>query len=140
MKDYSSFFSLLLENIDSSYPHCDVPIAAMLVDENDSVVSIKHNTRETNNSILGHAEINAIIDASKKLGRWNLSDLTLLVTLKPCSMCQEIIKQSRIKKVIYLLDKPDFKREYYKTEFLKFDSGLAVIYKEKLSSFFKEKR
>lgn len=140
MKDYSSFFSLLLSVIDSSYQHCDVPIAAMLVDENDNVISIKHNTREVNCSVLGHAEINTIIDASKKLGRWNLSDLTLLVTLKPCSMCEEIIKQSRIKKVIYLLDKPSFKREYYKTEFIKYDSDLALIYKEKLSSFFKEKR
>ena len=140
MRDYSSFFYLLLNHLDSSFPHCDVPIAAMLLDENDNVVSISHNTRELNDSVLEHAEINVILDASKKLGRWNLSDLTLLVTLNPCSMCEEIIKQAKIKKVVYLLDKPSYKKEYYKTEFLKFDSDLAVIYKVKLSAFFKEKR
>ncbi len=140
MKDYSYFFSLLLNECDSSYQHSDVPIAAMLIDDNDNIVSIAHNTREINHNVLEHAEINAIINASKKLERWNLSDLTLLVTLKPCSMCESIIKQSRIRKVIYLLDKPDFKKEFDNTDFLLFESDLSRSYKDKLSSFFKEKR
>lgn len=134
------FFSLLIDECNSSYQHSDVPIAAMLIDENDNVVALSHNTRELNNSIIEHAEVNVILEASKKLGRWNLSDLTLLVTLKPCSMCQEIIKQARIRHVYYLLDKPAYKKEYDKTVFVNYESSLANVYREKLSSFFKEKR
>ena len=138
--DFIYFFSLLLKDIDSSYPHYDVPISALLVDQNNNVVSLKHNTRELNHSVIEHAEVNVILDASKKLGRWNLSDLTMFVTLKPCSMCQSIIKQSRIKKVYYLLDKPDFKKEFEGTEFQIIDSPLSLEYRDKLSAFFKEKR
>ena len=140
MKDSSYFFSLLLKELDSSYAHCDVPIAALLVDQNDNVISISHNTRELNNNVLEHAEVNVIVDACSKLSRWNLSDLTMYVTLKPCSMCESIIKQARINRVYYLLDKPSFKKEYDKTEFILDNNFLSIEYKEKLSSFFQEKR
>jgi tRNA(Arg) A34 adenosine deaminase TadA len=38
--------------------------------------------------------------AGKKIGRWQLFDVTLYVTLNPCPMCRQAIKQARIKKVI----------------------------------------
>ena len=82
-----------------------------------------------------------IKEASKILERWNLSDCELYVTLKPCSMCSEIIKQSRILKVYYLLDKLDYKKEFSKSKFLKFESKEnEQMYSKILSDFFKDKR
>lgn len=117
----------------------DVPIGALIV-LNDEIISYGYNTREKDHSVLGHAEINAIEQATRKLKRWNLSDCELYVSLEPCSMCKEIIKQTRLKKVYYLLSKPDSKKEYDKTQFIKLESNSEQTYAGVLSEFFKKKR
>ena len=117
----------------------DVPIGALIV-LNDEIISYGYNTREKDHSVLGHAEINAIEQATRKLKRWNLSDCELYVSLEPCSMCKEIIKQTRLKKVYYLLSKPDSKKEYDKTQFIKLESNSEQTYASVLSEFFKKKR
>ena len=117
----------------------DVPIGALIV-LNDEIISYGYNTREKDHSVLGHAEINAIEQATRKLKRWNLSDCELYVSLEPCSMCKEIIKQTRLKKVYYLLSKPDSKKEYDKTQFIKLESNSEQTYAGALSEFFKKKR
>ena len=73
----------------------DVPVGAIIV-QNGEIIATGYNTREKSNDILGHAEINAIKKATKKINNWNLSMCDLYVTLKPCSMCMEIIKKCRI--------------------------------------------
>ena len=78
----------------------DVPIGAVIV-ENDKIISKAHNTREKTHMITRHAEINAIEKACKKKQTWHLDKCTLYVTLEPCPMCLETIKQARIKEVIY---------------------------------------
>ena len=117
----------------------DVPIGAIIV-LNNEIIAVGYNTREKDHSVLGHAEINAIEQATRKLKRWNLSDCELYVSLEPCSMCKEIIKQTRLKKVYYLLSKPDSKKEYDKTQFIKLESNSEQTYACVLSEFFKKKR
>ena len=117
----------------------DVPIGALIV-LNDEIISYGYNTREKDYSVLGHAEINAIEQATRKLKRWNLSDCELYVSLEPCSMCKEIIKQARLSKVYYLLSKPDSKKEYDKTKFIKLKSNIEQMYVNILSEFFKKRR
>lgn len=117
----------------------DVPIGALIV-LNNEIIAFGYNTREKDHSVLGHAEINAIEQATRKLKRWNLSDCELYVSLEPCSMCKEIIKQTRLKKVYYLLSKPDSKKEYDKTQFIKLESNSKQTYANILSDFFKKKR
>ena len=116
----------------------DVPIGAIIV-LNNEIIAVGYNTREKDHSVLGHAEINAIEQATRKLKRWNLSDCELYVSLEPCSMCKEIIKQTRLKKVYYLLSKPDSKKEYDKTQFIKLESNSEQTYASVLSEFFKKK-
>ncbi len=118
----------------------DVPIGAIIVKDGVLVAS-GFNTREKNQSVLGHAEINCILKAKEKLNNWNLSGCDMYVTLKPCSMCTEIIKQSRINNVYYLLDKPEEKKDFYKTRFEKLnEKNKEQEYLEILSNFFKELR
>ena len=134
------YIDICIEETKISYQKGDVPIGAVIV-QNGRIIAKGHNTRENNHDILGHAEINVIKEASKILERWNLSDCELYVTLKPCSMCSEIIKQSRILKVYYLLDKLDYKKEFSKSKFLKFESKEnEQMYSKILSDFFKDKR
>lgn len=134
------YIDVCLDEARISYQQSDVPIGAIIV-KNGEIIAKSHNTREMDKSILGHAEINAILSASKLLNRWNLSDCELYVTLKPCSMCMEVIKQSRIGKIYYLLDKLDYKKEFTKSEFIKInEKGSEQTYQKMLSDFFKDKR
>ena len=79
----------------------DVPVGALIVNENGEIVSSGKNEREKDNDPTAHAEIVAIRKASEKIGSWRLDDLTLFVTLEPCVMCAGAILQSRIKRLVF---------------------------------------
>ena len=112
----------------------EVPISAIIV-KNNKILVKAYNNRNKKNSILGHAEIIAINKATKKLKDWRLFDCDLYVTLKPCSICENIIKQSRIR------NKPETKKEYNKTIFNKLNNTKnEQKYVKVLNNFFKKKR
>lgn len=134
MDVYSELVGLSKKSLESN----DVPIGALII-RNKEVIGSGFNTREKGQNVLGHAEINAIIDAQKNLGNWNLYGCVLYVTLKPCSMCMEVIKQARIDKVYYILDKYDSKKEYDKTEIIKMNVDEEEILMI-LRDFFKKLR
>ena len=118
----------------------EVPVSAIIV-KNDKLISKAFNKREQSHNVLAHAEVIAIKKASKKLKTWRLFDCDLYVTLKPCSICENIIKQSRIRNVYYLIDKPDTKKEYNKTKFNKTNIGTyEQMYELILKNFFQKKR
>lgn len=77
----------------------EVPIGAVLV-QNDVIIGKNHNTRVKDNCVLGHAEINLLLDVTKKTPDWRLNDSILYVTLLPCPMCAGAINQARIKKIV----------------------------------------
>lgn len=136
-------FDICIEEAKKALLHDDIPIGALIVKDN-KIIAKAHNTREVNKNILEHAEINAISFSSRKLNTWNLSDCDLYVTLEPCSMCKEVIKQSRIKNVYFLLKKLDYKKEYNKTEIIYSNQENLKENEQKyakmLSEFFKSKR
>ena len=57
--------------------------------------------RENWTDATAHAELIAIQEACRKLGRWRLSGLTLYVTIEPCPMCAGAIVMSRVDRVVY---------------------------------------
>ena len=81
--------------------HGDVPVSAIIVDENGAVIGRGKNERVKNNDPLAHAEIVAIKDAASKLSNWRFDQLTLIVTLEPCAMCAGAIVQSRFKRLVF---------------------------------------
>lgn len=84
----------------------EVPIGAVIV-KNNEVISYGFNQKEKNGSVLAHAEMIAIEEASKKMNNWRLDDCDIYVTLDPCPMCASAIKQSRIKNVYSALNNAD---------------------------------
>ena len=77
----------------------EVPIGCVIVCEG-KIIGRGYNRRNTDKSVLCHAEITAIRKACKKIGDWRLEDCTLYVTLEPCQMCAGAIVQSRIPRVV----------------------------------------
>lgn len=136
----SEIFNILMENANKSLENNDVPVGAVIV-KDGKVLAFGYNTREKDQNVLGHAEINTILEAQRFLNNWNLSGCDMYVTLVPCSMCLEIIKQSRIDNIYYLLDKPASKKEFNKTKMQKInDANYENKYADLLSDFFKKLR
>ena len=79
----------------------DVPVGALVVNEQGEVLGTGHNLREENNDPTAHAEIVAMRMAAAKLNNWRMDDLTMIVTLEPCAMCAGAISQSRFKRVVF---------------------------------------
>ena len=79
----------------------DVPVGALIVNEQGKVVATGQNLREKDNDPTAHAEMVAIKNAGNKIGNWRLDDLTLVVTLEPCVMCAGAIAQSRMKRLVF---------------------------------------
>lgn len=120
----------------------EVPIAALIIDENGKIISKAYNTRNIKQQTINHAEILAITKANKKLKSWRLNKCTLYVTIEPCDMCKSVIKESRIQNVYYLLPRLPEKNQYNKTIFnkLKDMSEKEDKYQEIINKFWKNKR
>lgn len=140
MSKDKNIIDLLIKLANKAYQKGEIPVSAVLV-KNQKVISKKYNLKEKTKDITAHAEILCIREAARKLKSWNLSNCDLYVTLKPCNMCMEIIKQSRINNVYYLLDKLDYKHEFTKTNFQKMESQNNIeTYQQLLSDFFQNMR
>ena len=83
-----------------------MPVGAVVVDDTGDCIGIAENRRERDRDPTGHAEILALRQAARHLGRWQLQDCTLYVTLEPCPMCAGAIIQARIRLLVYGADDP----------------------------------
>ena len=79
----------------------DVPVGALVVNDQGEIIGVGENLREKNNDPTAHAEIVAIKNAAQKIGNWRLDDLTMVVTLEPCAMCAGAIVQTRMKRLVF---------------------------------------
>ncbi len=79
----------------------DVPVGALIIDENGNVISQAANMREAQHDPTAHAEMLAIRWAAERLGTWRLETATLVVTLEPCVMCAGAIVLSRLSRVVF---------------------------------------
>lgn len=96
---YEKYMLEALKEAKKAYKIGEIPVGAVLVYENQ-IIARAHNTRITDNCVLGHAEINVIRQANSLLQNWRLENAILYVTLLPCPMCASAINQARIKRVI----------------------------------------
>ncbi len=83
----------------------EVPVGAVAVHEG-GIVGRGANRRESARDPTAHAEILAIQDAARTLGRWRLTGVTLVVTLEPCAMCAGAMVLARIDRLVYGADDP----------------------------------
>ena len=79
----------------------DVPVGAVLLNADGSVLALAHNEREKLHDPTAHAEVLAIRRAAELRGDWRLTDTTLVVTLEPCVLCAGAILSARIPRVVF---------------------------------------
>lgn len=115
----------------------DVPVSCVIV-KNNKIIAYDYNKKNKTKNPLAHAEILTIKKAAKKLNAYNLNDCELYVTLCPCNMCKEVIKESRIKKVYYILEQKKTINDTCKYE--KIETDINDYFSSELSDFFNNKR
>lgn len=80
----------------------DVPVGAVVLDSTGAIIGRGYNQREIPPyDPSAHAEVVALRQAAKRLGRWRLDGCTLVVTLEPCAMCAGAIVNARIATVVF---------------------------------------
>jgi len=79
----------------------DVPVGAVLLDSDGTVLAHAHNEREASHDPTAHAEVLAIRRAAELRGTWHLDDTTLVVTLEPCVLCAGAILAARIPRLVF---------------------------------------
>ena len=97
-----------------------------------------------------HAEINAIINASKNINNYRLNNTKMYVTLEPCHMCAKAIIDARIDEIIFAAPEPktgsiiSIDNIYERIKFnhkISYKHGLLMDESSKLlSDFFKTRR
>lgn len=94
------FMRLALAEAENALATGDVPIGAVAV-LNGRVIGAGCNQREADHDPTAHAEMIAIQQAARTLGRWRLDDVTLYCTLEPCPMCAGAMVLARLPRLVY---------------------------------------
>jgi len=128
----------------------EVPVAAIVVDEQNGLVAESGNFRERHHDPTAHAEVLALRQAGQRRGHWNLTGCTLYVTLEPCPMCAGAIALSRVSLLVYgaddfkagavrsVLNIPDSAASYHRLTVL--NGILAPQCREQLQTWFARRR
>jgi tRNA(adenine34) deaminase len=78
----------------------EVPIGAVVVVDG-RVAGRGRNARERLRDPTAHAEVLALQEASRALGRWRLTGATVYATLEPCPMCAGALVNARVERLVY---------------------------------------
>jgi tRNA(adenine34) deaminase len=96
----ASFMRQALTLAEQAAEEGEVPVGAVAVHDG-AVVGRGRNRRETRSDPFAHAEMEALTEAVRALGRWRLTGVTLYVTLEPCTMCVGAMLLARLEAVVW---------------------------------------
>ena len=79
----------------------DVPVGAVVLGSDGSLLARRRNERELTGDPTAHAEVLALRDASAVVGSWRLEGATVVSTLEPCPMCAGALLAARVGRVVF---------------------------------------
>ena len=89
-----------LKEAEKAYKKLEVPVGAVIV-KDGKIIAKARNKKEKGKCALYHAEILAILKASRKIKNFRLDDCDIYVTKEPCIMCLGAIMSARIKNLYF---------------------------------------
>ncbi len=97
---HETYMQLALQQAARAYEEGEVPVGAIIVQQN-RVIAKAYNQTEKLNDSTAHAEILALTTAYSFLGSKYLPEATLYVTVEPCLMCSGALYWGKIKAIIF---------------------------------------
>jgi tRNA(adenine34) deaminase len=94
------YMRLALREAERALEHDDVPVGCVIA-RGGEVIAAAPNERELRGDPTAHAEILALREASRVVGRWRLDDTVMYVTLEPCPMCAAALVHARVRRVVF---------------------------------------
>lgn len=79
----------------------EVPVGAVVVDEQGRILAEAGNNCIAASDPSGHAEMRVLRRAAAMIGNYRLPGTTLYVTLEPCPMCAALLVHARISRLVY---------------------------------------
>jgi tRNA(adenine34) deaminase len=109
---HAEWMGLALAEARAALATGDVPIGAVVIGPDGTVLGSGRNEREALGDPTAHAEMVAIRAAAARLRElraqdgqrndgWRLADCSLVVTLEPCAMCAGAVVLARIPRVVF---------------------------------------
>jgi tRNA(adenine34) deaminase len=96
----NKFMKIAIELASKAAAADEVPVGCVIV-KDGKVIGKGYNRKEEKNSSIYHAEIVALLQASKNLKDWRLENTDIYVTLEPCLMCLGAIVNHRVKNIYF---------------------------------------
>jgi tRNA(Arg) A34 adenosine deaminase TadA len=103
MLDDEHLMRLALNEAEAGACAGEAPIGALIVDQSTgAIIARAHNCPISAHDPTAHAEILALREAARHFSNYRLApNLTLYVTLEPCTMCAGAIANARISRLVY---------------------------------------
>ncbi len=95
------WMTLALREAEKAFEKNEVPVGAVVLDSNGSVVGRGFNQTEMLGDATAHAEMIALTAAMATMDSKYLQDCTLVVTLEPCPMCAGAILLAKVGRVVF---------------------------------------
>lgn len=92
---------LALQKAKESAAEGEVPVGAVLLDSDGSVLSAAGNRTVSAHDPAGHAEIRALREGARLVGNYRLPGTSLFVTLEPCAMCAAALVHARVARLVF---------------------------------------
>ena len=106
MNPYDALMRRALDVAETALGTGDVPVGALVVSPDGSVLASAANARERDGDPTAHAELLALRAAAAAWATWRLDGCTLVVTLEPCTMCAGALVLARVSRLVYGADDP----------------------------------
>lgn len=94
-----AFMAVALAEAETAATLGDVPVGAILVAADGTIVARAHNRREQLGDPTAHAEVEAL--RQPQAGGWRRAGTTMYVTLEPCTMCMGALILARVERVVF---------------------------------------
>lgn len=105
LNKHEKYMRRCLELAAEAKAHGKTPVGSVIVKEENILAEGLEGDQKLP-GLLAHAEVAAITEAVARTGNTDLSECILYTTVEPCFMCSYLIRQTRIREVVFGIKTP----------------------------------
>jgi tRNA(adenine34) deaminase len=99
--NHVDYMEIAIQQARKAHKKGEVPVGAVLVNEDGKILSASHNQPITLSDPTAHAEILVLREAAVRAQNYRLLSTVLYVTVEPCVMCMGAIIHARVSTLVF---------------------------------------